>query len=461
MALDLVLVGLFLAILLAVGLHKSRGIKTFAEYAVGLCHYSSWIITVTIFATMVGASSTAGVAEQVYRYGIVFLVVPLGSLARDLFTAYFILPRLIKKNALSPGDLMGQFFGTWGQICTGVVGFVSCSISFCLQTYALGFFCEYFFRIPQLVGVSLCVGTMIVYTSLGGFRAKTATDVVSFGFLVMGITIIFAASLEVVGRYKGLMGAVPLSHISFPSEAKDTIRFSSMFFLFALSGLHPSQFQRFLIDRNLEKLQGALLRAIILYVPLFFMVAIAGLAALMINPHLAPEKAILFMVDTLGHTLPRSLAIFAILAAVMSTADSYLQMAGLMLTHDVINPLRETPLEKGRELYVARIATFIIGILSTLLALNITSIFELSLLAFSVWTPAIVGPMLLGLFGINASFKTFVISACCGVFSHALWGAFVMPILFVEPTPISLLISVVAFLLVRRYEHSSKLLLAK
>lgn len=441
---------------MAVGLRAGRGIKTFAEYAVGLSHYPSWVITVTIFATMVGASSTAGVSEQVYRYGIVFLVVPLGALVRDFFTAYFILPKLITKNALTPGDLMGQFYGPWGQIFTGVVGFVSCSLSFGLQVHVLGYFCEYFFDFPRALGILLCAGAMVIYATFGGFRAKTATDVVLFSFMVIGITIIFAVSLEVVGRYKGLMGAVPLSHLSLSLNKKEAIRFSSLVFLFAFSGLHPSQFQRLLIDKNLEKLQGALLRSVIFYVPLFFMVAIAGLAALMINPNLAPELALPFMVDTLGKTIPHSLAVFALFAAVMSTADSYLQMAGLMLTHDVIGPLMENPMKPAQELGMARIATFCIGILSAVIVVSISSWFELSLLAFSVWTPTIAAPMLLGLFGFRASIKTVLMSAAFGITTYVIWNVYASPILFVEATPISLVISFLVLFIGQKGERSIK-----
>lgn len=445
MSFDFLLVGIFLLVVLAAGWWSGRGLKSFAEYAVGPRNYPSFIISITIFATMVGGSSTAGVAEQVYIYGIAFLVVPLGSLVRDLLTAYLIIPRFKFEDCLTPGDIMGKFYGPVGKFSTGVAGFVSCAISLGLQTSALGFFCHYFFGVPHWVGVILCAGTLIAYTTYGGLKSVTTTDVIQFSILAVGIPIIFAMALEIIGRYRGIPGAVPISHLSLDPGSNDAIRFYSMFFLFAFSGLHPTQLQRLLMDADTAKLQRSLLKTTVLYVPLFFMVAIVGLAALTVNQTMEPHLALPSVINTWLPVGARGLAIAALLAAIMSTADSYLHVAGIMFSHDVVKPMFGGNLKPESELKLARISTGLIGVISTVAAITINSLFELSLLAFAVWTPAIVAPLLAGIFGVRARLAAFLCSGLSGATAYILWNIFLSPITHIDATPAAFLVSMMVF----------------
>ena len=83
----------------------------------------------------------------------------------------------------------------------------------------------------------------------------------------------------------------------------------------------------------------------------------------------------------------------------MSTADSMLNIAFSMVAYGLINPLRNNKLTDKQQLYLAKAACFIIGILSVFLALYArkhgNALLRLMFLYFDIGNPTFVAPFLL------------------------------------------------------------------
>src|SRR5690606_16427580 len=110
----------------------------------------------------------------------------------------------------------------------------------------------------------------------------------------------------------------------------------------------------------------------------------------------------------------KGLAVVAILAAIMSTADSHLNAASILFTHNVMMPdsqwqkkhPRDMTMEERerfaaidkRKLMVMRYITGVIGGLSIFLAIMSQDIIKLVLLANGAWTAVVGFPLLAGLF---------------------------------------------------------------
>ena len=82
----------------------------------------------------------------------------------------------------------------------------------------------------------------------------------------------------------------------------------------------------------------------------------------------------------------------------MSTADSMLNIAFSMMAYDLINPFRNNKLT-DKQMYLAKAACFIIGILSVFLALydrkHGNALLRLMFLYFDIGNPTFVAPFLL------------------------------------------------------------------
>src|SRR5690606_35693241 len=85
--------------------------------------------------------------------------------------------------------------------------------------------------------------------------------------------------------------------------------------------------------------------------PFFVITGSIGLIAYLLNPSLDTANAAIPFV--MGEVLPigiKGLVVAGIISVSMSSADSFLNSAAVCLTHDVVKPLRQTPLSDRAEL---------------------------------------------------------------------------------------------------------------
>lgn len=446
---DIAIIIAYFVIILVAGLRSGRGIKNFCEFSVGDRNFSSFVITVAIFATMIGGGSTLGASERFFNVGIIYLLALFGCSIRDAAIALFIVPYFKDlTDCQTAGDIMARYYGKLGRIVTGMGGFLSCSVGLALQISAFGYLGVYFLQIPHWLGVLVGAGITIFYTALGGLRAVTVTDAIQFSIIVIGVPLVFAGAAEVGGGYKGLLALTPESHLSLLPNFDDALKYYSLFFVLLFSMLDPALLQRLFMSRNTDMVKNALLRAAFLYMPFFAMIAYIALVALMINPGLNPSLSFPFMVDQLLPTVVKGVAIVSLLSVLMSSADSFLHVAGIMFTNDVLNPLLKKELSNEAKLFTARISTLLIGVIAVGVALTVSSMFELILLGYAVWTPAIVVPLAAGIMGVKPSKRAFILGGTAGISCYFIWELWVYSIIPVDSILPSFLSNLIIFCLV-------------
>jgi Na+/proline symporter len=150
-------------------------------------------------------------------------------------------------------------------------------------------------------------------------------------------------------------------------------------------------------------------------------IAFIAFSCLITNPSVAPDFV---LVHILGAHVPpvlKGIAIAGLFAAIMSTADSYLNVAGVTLTRDCIKPIFLPRLTDAKELHLARLSTCVIGTLGLLGALFSQRILSLGMAACACWAPVVVVPLWAGLLGYRASGRTFLVAVGAGQLVFWLW----------------------------------------
>jgi SSS family solute:Na+ symporter len=445
--LDIAIIIAYFVVILVAGWRSSRGIKNFCEFSVGDRNFSSFVITVAIFATMIGGGSTLGASERFFNVGIIYLISLFGCTIRDMAVAFVIVPCFYEfEDCQTAGDIMARFYGRTGRIATGIAGFLSSAISLALQISAFGYLGVYFLGLPHWLGVVIGAGITIFYTALGGLRAVTVTDAIQFSIIVVGVPLVFAGAAEVGGGYRGILAFTPPEHLSLFPDFDTGLRCYSMFFVFLFSVLDPALLQRLFMSRNTFMVKRALMRAAFLYLPFFTMIAYIALVALMFNPHLDPSLSFPYMVDQLLPVVVKGVAIVSLLSVLMSSADSFLHVAGVMFTNDVLNPLLKSELSPKAKLMTARVSTLLIGAIAVGVALFVTSMYEILLISYAFWTPAIVVPLAAAILGFRASLRAFILSGVGGVISYLVWELWVYSTIPVEAIVPAFLTSLAVFI---------------
>ena len=139
----------------------------------------------------------------------------------------------------------------------------------------------------------------------------------------------------------------------------------------------------------------------------------------------------------------KGVVIVGVVSAVMSTADSFLHAAVVSLTHDVIKPLSPTLSEKN-EFFLLKILTIVLGCFSLMAALAVENLIELCLLAWTFWSPLLLFPIIMALYGKSISTKLFLITSCLGGGTALIWKVFFSSSL-ISPLVLGVLVNMVAF----------------
>jgi solute:Na+ symporter, SSS family len=438
---DFAIVAFYMIGILGLGIFSGIKVKDLQDYSVSRKPLSTFVLVTAIFATLVGGGSTMGVSEKVFSTGLVFLLACCGFVIRDLIIAIFIVPKFTQfKGCLTVGDVAAIYYGKTGKICVGIAGVLQGSIFLSMQLAAVGHLLDYYFNMPYQLGITIAVGIVIVYSSFGGIKAVTITDIAQFSVLIIAIPVTFTISLDMVGGFYGIFNSIPSEKLSFFPKSDDEIRFFSLLLVFILPYMDPALVQRLLMGRNTSQTRMALVISALGRVPYYGMVGILGLVAFILAPNLQADMAFHYLVSEILPVGVKGLVISGILAVIMSTADSFLHVAGLLLTHDVIKPIMGSKLSEAKEFMIARLVTAVIGTIALIGAFSNTDIIELNILAYAFWLPAIFVPLVSGIMGINANRRIFLLSSFTGVSTFTFWKYFIYDLTFID----SLLPAVIA-----------------
>src|SRR5690606_19117751 len=112
------------------------------------------------------------------------------------------------------------------------------------------------------------------------------------------------------------------------------------------------------------------------WIVLFINFSVAWIAILLLsdNPNLEPNQLVSYIVNHYAYPGFKGLIAIGIIAKAMSTADSELNAAAVLVVNDIIKPLNKD--FKG-SLTVVRLFSLVLGLLGLLLALHTTDLLGL------------------------------------------------------------------------------------
>jgi SSS family solute:Na+ symporter len=378
-SIDAIIVYAFLLITLLVGLWAGRDVKTIREYAISNRNYGTGVLAITMIATYLTGSQAIGYAGHVFNDGVFFPFITrvfCGVIICFLFTAYYLAPKMHRfMGCLTLAEVMGKLYGPKARIWMGVLGTLYSLIMVTLQIIWLGYIGE-FISIPSQWGIFLGGAFLMIYASQGGMKAVTITDVLQF----LAITILVPLAVNVLFHKSGgiinIFTHVPSENFNFfhRLNAKDFL-IPFIWYLFPAFPLSFPFMQRMLMAKDTRQIANSQYISIFYLLGFYLLLTLIGLAAIAlktmgdVNMPNVGSKVFIYLVKTYFPLGIKGIVGIGLIAAVMSTADSFLHSAGILVAHDVIEPL----LAKKRQinaLKMSKYATFFLGLIALCIALN-------------------------------------------------------------------------------------------
>ena len=149
----------------------------------------------------------------------------------------------------------------------------------------------------------------------------------------------------------------------------------------------------------------------------FWSILVVGLGVVAFNtyPDLAsPDSAIPQMVMDYMPPVFKGICLAAIIALIMSTADSLLLIAGTTVSWDYIRVIRPETADK-KLLRISRVTIMVAGVLSVLFALSKIPLFDINALSLAVFVSGLFVPIMAALFYKKATSAGAVAASITGI----------------------------------------------
>lgn len=407
-----VLLGYFIT-LVFIGIKRSNKNMNFHEFAVTDRSLGFPQMTATIITTFYGATAIIGVAGFAFLNGLgaIWFCIPfyIGS----LFMAFFLIKKISKFSKFTMPEAIGAMFDNRCRILSSGLLIFYCLIP--ESILASGYLLHAMSGVPVLHCMIVTTIVIIIYTSLGGLQAVVRTDILQFLLMTVGVAILTIIGLEHIGGFGGIWQNIPAGFKSISGGL-------SIWDILALSismGTMPlisaPLYQRVFSASSWKVSRKALFTAILCWLIFDFAIITSGLIARVENPTGGPEAADSALPGLAMMILPpglRAVLMVSLLAAVMSTADSYLHVAVCSFSNDIYGSRRE---KNGKKILVARGSTVVFGVLSLVIALWLKTIVNAIIFLLTVWISGMFLPLIL-----SYKFKLRARTAFIGMLSGAI-----------------------------------------
>ncbi len=393
----------YLVVLLGIGVWAQRRIGGSEDFHLAGRRMGPVVAALSASASSSSAWTLLGMSGAAYAWGVQALWLIPAVVSGFFINWVFIAPRLQPAShdnqALTLVEFLGHGIDEAGQRRVRVLG--ALIILFCFTFYVAAQFQAAGTAISTALPISATMaivgGACIVigYVFLGGFWAASVTDALQ-GLMMLAVALILpVVALVAVGGPAGLwQGLVALDDPSLLRLVDQPGLLLAMVFVAGLFGIglgypgQPHVVNRFMALKSADQVRFARNVALGWAVMIYIGMVILGWSGRVLLPELADAESVLLRlsVDLLPAVLG-GLITGGVLAAIMSTSDSQLLVAGSAVSHD---------LRRGRiSLAMDRLVIVVVGILAVGLALFFpATIFDRVLFAWQVLGNAF-GPLLI------------------------------------------------------------------
>ncbi len=380
---------LYLALCLGIGLWALRRTRSPRDFFVAGRQLGFMVTGLAMFSSTLSGFGFVGGPGLIYTMGMSSVWIIITATSGNAISTFLLTKRLRLiaelRDTVSLPDAVAARYGsettrllTAVAILLGVLGYLGTQIlamATVLQTLLLS--TDTFAGIGLVACVAFSSAVLIFYCVTGGVIAGVYTDLVQGGVMLVASVLVFVAAAAAVDG--GLGGAVDTLVIDDPESASawgtmGIVGCLSWYFLFTVGGVgQPHIITKSMMYRRVAdapKILPVILTAYTFSALLWIGIGLAMRALVLQGAHpplSAPDQAAAQFLQTYANPLLAGVVFAGLFAAIMSTADAFLNIGAAALVHDIPIGLRGRA--AGRELFWARNATAMLGVAAALFAL--------------------------------------------------------------------------------------------
>ncbi len=373
----------YLIVLVIIGVWSSRLNKTLDDFLIAGRKLGTWPVAISAQASDMSGWLVLALPGRAFMYGISAIWTAVACALGTLFNWSVIARRLRvfteKLRALTIPDFLEDRYKDDTHIIRAIatiiiavfmVAYVSAQLvasgKILSETFGWGYY-------PALI---LGFAIITFYTLMGGFFAVAWTDV--FQGMLLVVILIFLPIVGLIklggpGEVLTKIGQIDYNSIS-PTYGYGGIlflifAFASMAWFFGYPG-QPHVLTRYMAIKSEKKIwDSTLIGMVWVIISLWGAVLIGIIGLAMFNGLPDPEKVMPMLATSLLPEWVAGIVIAAIVAAIMSTADSQLLVATSSVVEDVYHKLINKKADQKKLLFFSRIFVLLLSVIAFLFAI--------------------------------------------------------------------------------------------
>ncbi|MDW0116340.1 sodium/pantothenate symporter [Sporosarcina thermotolerans] len=426
---------IFLVAIFAIGFIASKQMSSsggfLQEYFLGGRELGGFVLAMTMVATYGSASSFLGGPGTAYTVGFGWILLAM----TQVVTGYFVLLILGKKfailgrkyNAVTMIDfLKARYNSPAVAILSAIAIIIFLFSAMTAQWVGGGRLIESLTGLEYTTALFIFAISVLVYVTIGGFRAVALTDAVQGAIMVVGTLILLIGVIIAGGGVPAIMQDLlnenPRLVTPFGADGTLTAAYVSSFWILVGVGVVglPQMAVRAMSYKSSKAMHRALVIGTIVTGFIMLNMHLIGVFARPILPGIDVGDKVIPLIAL--EVLPAWLAgivLAAPMAAIMSTVDSLLLLVSSAIVKDVyLNFIKPEATEK-RVKQISIGVTGILGIIVFLLAIQPPDLLIfLNLFAFGGLEAAFIWPVVLGLYWKYGNKYGALLSMITGIVSY-------------------------------------------
>lgn len=432
---------LYLIFMLSVGTFFYRRTQSISDYFLGGRKLNSWVTSLSAQASDMSGWLLMGLPGYAYIAGIEASWIALGLAVGTYLNWKFVAKKLRNYTQLSGNSItLPAFFENRFRDKSKVLRILSAIfiLIFFLIYTASGFVAggklfNTVFGVPYLGALAIGVLVIILYTFLGGFLAVCWTDFFQGMLMFFAILIVPITAMQILGGPSVTFNKLAEfnSNLINPFTSTDGSPITAIALISLLAwGLgyfgQPHILTRFMAIQSSDMIKKS--RVIAMF---WVVLSLAGAVLVGMVGHRflttplegpATETVFMVMVNQLFPSFIAGILLSAILAAIMSTADSQLLVTASAISEDFYKTIFRKKASEKELVWVSRFTVILVAIIAFLLAMNPeNSVLDLVEYAWAGFG-ATFGPIiLLSLFWKRTTRNGAVAGIVCGGIVTIIW----------------------------------------
>lgn len=410
----------YLVILIGVGMYRSRYVRTQDDFMVAGRKLSTRVLVGTLLATWIGSGSIVAGAGLAYDKGFPALWFNAGVWAA-LIVLYLIAARARKFGQYTVPDILEARYNKWARILGTLVTIIAYTAIVSYQFRAGGMVLNLITGISVDQGIVITAVFVIGYTVLAGLISVAYTDVVNGIIMVVGLFVALPFLLSNAGGWSGVAAALPETHFQPLGEMSllEALGYSlpTMLLLLGESGMY----QRFFSARDGNTARRAVVGWIVGTIIVETLIVVLAVVGSALYAGIDSEMVILHSVRHGLPVLVGCLCLAAIVAVIVSTADSFLLVPSTNIMRDIYQRFINPNLSQRKMVLYSRVVVVLLGIAAFVQVRFFERILEMAIYAYTIYGVGITPAVLAAFFWKRATAAGGVTSIAAGTAVTIVW----------------------------------------